>query len=123
MFQTGTDIVLKGALDGLAARHRSYVQNIANAETPGYQPVDVQFEGQLKKARDQFAADPSASPPAISLTEMPDDQGADRPDDNGVQVDSQVIKLQENTISYEALAQAARIRESMLRAAISEGKK
>ena len=123
MFQTATDVVVRGALDGLAARNRSYAQNIANAETPGYQPVDVHFEDQLRKMRDKFAADPSSGVPSVNIAEVPDDQGADRPDDNGVQIDSQVVKLQENTIAYEALAQAAKIRDAMMRSAVTEGKK
>ena len=37
------------ALEGLAARHRAISANIANANTPDYQPTDVQFEGQLQQ--------------------------------------------------------------------------
>ena len=38
IFESRTDIVLRGGLDGLAARHRAYANNIANIETPGSMP-------------------------------------------------------------------------------------
>ena len=125
MFQTKTDIVVKGALDGLAARHKAFVRNIANAETPGYQPSDVRFEDQLKRVRDGLDGRgigilPS---PDLRLVETPEDQSADRPDDNGVQIDSQIVRLEENTMTYEALSQATAIRGEMLRSAINEGRR
>jgi len=36
-------------LDGLAARHKAIISNIANADTPGYKRMDVSFEDQLGK--------------------------------------------------------------------------
>lgn len=41
---------LKNALDAQAARQRAHTQNIANAETPGYQRVRVEFEDLLSDA-------------------------------------------------------------------------
>jgi flagellar basal-body rod protein FlgB len=43
-------VALKNALDAQAARQRAHVQNIANAETPGYQRVRVEFENLLSAA-------------------------------------------------------------------------
>ncbi len=39
---------LKVMLDAQAARQRAHTQNIANAETPGYQRVRVEFEELLQ---------------------------------------------------------------------------
>ena len=66
LFLTKTDVVISGALDGLAARHRVYANNIANLETPGFQPSEVPFETQLRRMRDEMAANP-ASPSAAHI--------------------------------------------------------
>ena len=44
--------VVNKALDGMAERHNAIVSNIANAETPGYQAMSVNFEDNLKQAID-----------------------------------------------------------------------
>ena len=41
------------ALNGLSARHKALSANIANADTPGYQRIDVVFEDQLAKIMNQ----------------------------------------------------------------------
>lgn len=124
LFLNRTDVVIQGALDGLAARHRVYANNIANVETPGFQPSEVPFEAQLRRLRDQMADNPAmvGSPQILALDPVPDSQAADRVDGNGVQADRQVTLLAESTLTYEALAQAARLREGLLRSVVTEGK-
>lgn len=124
LFLTKTDVVVQGGLDGLAARHRAYANNIANIETPGFQPAEVPFEAQLRRLRDQMADNPALVGRAqiLALDPVPDNQAADRVDGNGVQADRQVTLLAESTLTYEALSQAARLREGLLRSAITEGK-
>jgi len=125
IFDSRTDIVLKGGLDGLAARHRAYANNIANIETPGFLPSDVPFEAQLRKIRDQMQDNPSliGHTNSLFLEPMADDQDANRVDGNGVQVDRQMTRLAESTMTYEALLQAARMRQDLLRSVVSEGRK
>lgn len=125
LFLTRTDVVVRGALDGLAARHRVYANNMANVETPGFQPSDVPFETELRQVRDEIAESPARIQRVRrpDLTEMPDYQGAERLDGNGVQPDRQVVKLAENTLTYEALTQATRMRGELLRSVISEGRR
>lgn len=45
-----TTEVLSAALRGHDARNAALVNNIANAETPGYKRIDVQFEAALAEA-------------------------------------------------------------------------
>jgi flagellar basal-body rod protein FlgB len=125
LFQVRTDVVVRGALDGLAARHRVYANNLANLETPGFQPGEVPFEAALRRVRDDLARDPtkagrSGAPP---LKVVAEDQNAHRADGNGVQADLQAIRLAENTLSYEALTQAARMRGALLRDVVSDGRR
>jgi flagellar basal-body rod protein FlgB len=44
--------VLEKALDGVSRRHTAISSNIANAETPGYKSMSVNFEANLKSALD-----------------------------------------------------------------------
>lgn len=61
IFQTPTDVVTRGALDGLAARHRAYVNNIANVDTPGFTPGDVPFEASSVTCETSWTGTPRLS--------------------------------------------------------------
>ena len=124
LFLTSTDVIVMGGLDGLAARHRAYANNIANIETPGFHPSEVPFEAQLRQIRDRLQEDPSqlGRTASLSLEPVVDDQGADRVDGNGVQADLQVTRLAESTLTYEALAQAAKMRGALLRSVVTDGR-
>jgi flagellar basal-body rod protein FlgB len=124
LFGTTTDAVTRGALDGLAARHRAFANNVANVDTPGFQPSDVPFEAQLREMRDQMEQSPTLARRFSPTTPDPIviNQGAERVDGNGVQIDQQVAAMADNTLTYEALAQAAKLRNDLLRSAITEGR-
>ncbi len=49
MREISATLIMK-ALDGLALRYQFAAQNIANANSPGYRPVRVSFEENLKAA-------------------------------------------------------------------------
>ncbi len=50
LIDTQTTRVIAKALDGLSQRHTALAANIANAETPGYRGLNVNFEGTLAQA-------------------------------------------------------------------------
>lgn len=58
-------ILMKG-LDGLSLRAAANAQNIANAGTPGYQPVRVSFEAALQSAATRGEAAIAAVTPQVS---------------------------------------------------------
>jgi flagellar basal-body rod protein FlgB len=124
LFVTKTDVLISGALDGLAARHRVYANNIANIETPGFQPSEVPFETQLRRLRDEMSQSPSSVRQShiLALDPVPDNQEADRVDGNGVQADRQVTQLAASTMTYEVLTQAARMREAIFRSVVTDGR-
>jgi flagellar basal-body rod protein FlgB len=124
LFLTRTDVLINGALDGLAARHRVYANNIANIETPGFQPSEVPFETQLRRLSNQMSQSPNSAGQShiLALDPVPDNQEADRVDGNGVQVDRQVTQLAESTLTYEALTQAVRMREAIRRSVVTDGR-
>lgn len=61
-----TPIILSKALDGLSARYLATAENIANANTPNYRPLQVRFEDALRAA----AADPKALASVTTKTEL-----------------------------------------------------
>lgn len=125
LFTSRTDVVVSGALDGLAARHKAYASNLANVDTPGFQPSEVPFEEHLREVRDRIAADPASAEQGtrLDLTPQPDPAADPRADGNGVNVDREVVRMADNALTYEAMVSAARMRHELLKSAISGGGK
>ncbi|HXG51845.1 MAG TPA: flagellar basal body rod protein FlgB [candidate division Zixibacteria bacterium] len=121
-----------------AARHEILSANVANADTPGYRPRDLDFGSILRAAAE---GDPSAggetgraaegpSAPrvdwraAIYEPEYPDNRhGEARLDRNSVGIDRQMALLAENALAYEANLTLLSRTLAALRFAISEGRR
>lgn len=105
---TGT---LVGALRGTLARHRALTQNLANADTPGYQRVDVAFETSLARAVETdrargvgmggTAGDSAlaAFTPATEATSS----SAVRVDGSNVDADNELAQLSANQLTYQTV--------------------
>ncbi len=132
-----TQQLLELSMRARAARHEVLSANVANADTPGYRPRDVDFNSIIRSAveaaglsrreRDQRMEQLSNSPldleSAIYQPEFPDDRhGEDRLDGNSVSLDRQMALLTENSLAYEANLTLLSRTLSRLRYAISEGK-
>lgn len=112
LFDT-TQIALQRAMAGTSLRGQALAQNMANANTPGYKRVDVDFHASLAKALEQ--GDLSAVRPTFQR----DTAAAVRADGNSVDVDLEVASLQENSLENQALTAIARARIQMLKTAIT----
>ncbi len=124
-----TNDVLAKALDGHWARHEAISSNLANVETPGYKRKHVHFESKLSKAIAQHRSNresqgvtgeqlamkgshPShaqigataSSVSEIEPTLIVDENYTTRPDDNGVDVEVEMVTLAQNTEHYLALS-------------------
>jgi flagellar basal-body rod protein FlgB len=132
-----TQQLLELSMRARAARHEVLSANIANADTPGYRPRDVDFNSMMRSAvepeglsaeeRDQrmktIADTPLDLEAAIYRPEFPDDRhGEDRLDGNSVSLDRQMGLLTENSLAYEANLTLLSRTLAKLRYAISEGK-
>lgn len=110
------------ALDAAVLRHVAIANNIANAKTPGYQPLRVSFEEQLQRAGAALGNGDSDALRA-QLDRLADDMksgAALRPDDSGpVQLDSEMVRLADNSLRYRALLQALGSRSAILKLAIN----
>jgi flagellar basal-body rod protein FlgB len=113
LFDT-THVALERALTGASMRQRALSDNLANANVPGYQRKDVDFQGTLQRAM-------ASGKPALERTTFSiqtTGEGAVRPDGGTVDVDREATSLAQNALTYEALATVTKSRSSILRTAI-----
>ena len=90
----------KKLLDATALRHEAIASNLANLETPGYRRVDVapSFSAELQQALKSGSADRLASlRPALALD--PDAIASNR-DGNTVQLETEMLHLNQNTLAH-----------------------
>lgn len=143
----GAGAVLRDGLSGLAKRQQLIAGNIANMETPGYRARDVKFEAVLQRelsgekplpmlrtasmhvdgTGDQmFTTSPAqidgstGEEPRFATVER---GGPFQADGTGVDVDYEMARLSETTIQYNAVAQLMASRISILRSAVTEGRR
>ena len=133
-----THQLLELSLRGRAARHEVLSANIANVDTPGYRPRDLDFNAAMRAAAESSApvtgeipqrSDASASSgldlqSAIYEPEYPDSRhGEDRLDGNAVSLDRQMALLTENSLAYETSLTLLSRAMAALRYAIGEGRR
>lgn len=111
------------ALDATVLRHQVIAHNIANASTPGYQPLQVDFESQLAWARRAWReGDPTeiaqaalaSARPAV----VPDPAGA-----AGVMLDVETMRLSQNSLHHQALLKALDKRGALYALAVGDGRR
>ena len=109
-----TQLTLMRAISGATLRNTVLSNNIANADTPGFQPSDVDFHGALADALGEGAEgieDVAFAPEQLNT-------GAVRADGNGVDSEAEAAKLAENGLEMEALEQVASSRLQIMRTAM-----
>ncbi len=101
---------LERYMDLLVARQKLVASNVANADTPGYQTLDVDFQSELSDAA-------AGAPHAIEV------QGLRvKNDGNNVSVDREARLLAENALRFQIASSLMRTQIQMVRSAIEEGK-
>jgi flagellar basal-body rod protein FlgB len=107
-----TQQLLEAAMRGSWQRETALTNNIANADTPGYERQEVNFESAL-----QGAMSSGESPAQIQFqTEsQPEEVG---PNGTAISVDQESAKLAENGLDYQALTQVVGARNNILTTAI-----
>jgi flagellar basal-body rod protein FlgB len=109
-----TQIALMRAISGATLRNSVLANNVANADTPGFQPSEVDFHTALSDALGQgpeSIEDVSFAPEQLNT-------GAVRADGNGVDSEREAAKLAENGLELEALEQVASSRLQIMRTAM-----
>ena len=121
LIDSSTTGLLSLALDAAGMRQQAIAQNIANANTPGYQRLAVSFEGRLAELSRN--TNTGGVPP--SLASLGDFRPAFELAGNGepVALDMEVAALSENTLHQQALLKALNKHFALLGSAINEGKR
>jgi flagellar basal-body rod protein FlgB len=117
-----TSAVLERGLAGEAARQRVAADNLANVNTPGYRPRQVIFEDQLREAvRQQDASGNAERVERVQPATVPDGSGALRGDGNGVDLESEMVRLSESELHYAALLKLMSRKLAMIKSVATEG--
>ena len=120
---------LQRTMDLTYKRNQAIASNIANAETPQYRAIDIDFAGELKKAfKMDSAGDELAktNPGHMDLSGssqahfVSDYSGVTRSDGNNVDLDIQMGKMVRNSGKYSLSASLVRKKLQMLRIAIRQ---
>jgi len=109
-----TQLTLMSAISGATLRNTVLSNNIANSDTPGFQPSDVNFHAALSDALEEGAG----AVEGLSYAPEQLHPGALRADGNGVDGEAEAAKLAENGLEIEALEQVANSRLQIMRTAM-----
>jgi flagellar basal-body rod protein FlgB len=113
-----TQLALERAIEGAGKRHEALAANLANANTPGYQRVDVDFHTALAAAVGR-GEEAGGALKTLSFSPTADaSAGATRADGSTVDVDSESAKLAANALEQQAAVQVAHARIGILKAAM-----
>ena len=116
MLYDTTQIALERTIQGAAMRNEALAANLANANTPGYARVDVDFHGAL--ARAMGTGSPREALHSTAFAAETDGTGALRADGSTVDVDAESAKLAANGLEHQTAVQLASARLDILRSAM-----
>ena len=117
LFDT-TQTALERAMSGTSARQAALAQNLANANTPGYQRSDVDFQSALAQAFSSGTPPTTSQLDQITFSPQVSSTGAMQVDGNTVDINTENADLSENTLDYQALESVMGTRMSILKTAI-----
>lgn len=116
LFDT-TQMALERSISGASQRQEALAANIANATTPGYQRVDVDFHGALSAAMGSADARGAIEHTGFA-TQADRSVGAVRADGSTIDIDAESSKLAANALDQQAAVAVARTRNAILRSAM-----
>ena len=129
MIDRTTDVI-GAALSGLARRTEAIAGNIANIDTPGYTPVQVDFETQLRAQLDGETATTAATamkrtdPRHLTATRITADVDlaatptGGRTDGNSVDAEAEMVALTQTQLKTSMVTRFLSGRFDMIRTAI-----
>ena len=109
-----TQLALERAISGASMRQEVLANNLANAETPGFRRMDLDFHGALAQA---MKSSDAATIEATSFTPQQDGLTM-RADGNGVDIDTESAAMAKNGLEYEALVSVAKARIQIVQSAM-----
>jgi flagellar basal-body rod protein FlgB len=112
--QDTTQLALKKAISATALRQSVIANNLANADTPGYQRQDVDFHSALKSAIGSGKEAVRQSRPTVQS----DPTSPVRYDGSNIDVDKENAAMAENGLEQEALISVSKARGEILKIAM-----
>ncbi|HVP61451.1 MAG TPA: flagellar basal body rod protein FlgB [Myxococcaceae bacterium] len=112
---------LEKALDVRLVRQNVLASNLANANTPGFQPQDVDFARSLEAVQAQSTAGEGSLPAEQAVVTVPMPGASPGLDGNGVDADRTMVALAQNALQYGAAARAAGKKLAILRYVVTDG--
>ena len=121
-----TNNAIQGSLDLRFRRQEMLSSNLANLDTPNYQPQDLEFEGALRTIRDSETSHVPITQTNGEHRTMGnplykgDDQVIERPDilnsvdGNGVDLDREMSRFADNSMRYSATIEMMRRRVGIM---------
>jgi len=116
----GTLELLRQATVYSTRRHELLAQNVANADTPGFQARDLNFASEMSLAQQVRALPASAMGVPdleVRLIEGPDAVAS--PDGNSVDIDHQMTRVAQNTLYHTTVLQLLNSQFRALKTAIN----
>jgi flagellar basal-body rod protein FlgB len=109
-----TQLTLERAISGATLRNEVLANNVANSDTPGFQPSDVDFHAALSEA----LGGGRGALESLGFTPRRGAPVALRADGNGVDPEAESARLAENGLELNALVQVAGVRLQIMRTAM-----
>jgi flagellar basal-body rod protein FlgB len=123
IIDSSTTALLGMAIDAAAMRQQALAQNIANANTPGYQRIGVNFEERVNALMEGNGRVRAASTSELQsfrpYFQIASAEGAG----NDVSLDTEVAAMSENTLHHQVLVKALSKHLALIGLAINEGKR
>ncbi len=119
IFSQPNYLAAKKMLDVTVLRHEAIASNLANLETPNYKRLDVSptFESQLQKAiASQDPSQISAIQPELAVDSS---AVSGRSDGNTVTLESEMLRLNQNTVEHTLETQLVNASLAKMRLAIT----
>ena len=119
LFNDTNYLAAKKLLDVTALRHEAIASNLANIETPHYRRIDLapSFSAELKQAL--AANDPAQIANLQPRLEVDPNAVAANRDGNTVQLETELLNLQQNTLAHSLGTQLITSSLSRLRMAVT----
>lgn len=129
---SATDYLQKG-MEASWLRNAVIRNNIANAETPGFKSSDLEFESVFKNAlegngfsgkrtRDKHIQIGEPNLKSLSPSIVVNEDTSMRMDGNNVDVESENVKLAQNSVQYNTLLYKLNSELARIKLAVKEGK-
>lgn len=123
---------LSRRIDWLQERQTVLSKNIANANTPGYRPQDLEtpdFEGALKrelKPMSPTVTDPKHVNASVPAREQPESEQSEdtyetSPSGNAVVLEEQMVKVSDTKMTHQEMTSLYRKNGQLLKLALGKG--